>query len=154
MSWLTMTATRYEASAVHQRIAAEQRRDGGDDGQDLEDDARRPAGMPEAVGDRSRSEVVLRRDRIADGPQQGQEVRPGADAREQHGRHGEHEQRHPADDDRPPAPGQQRPHEDEPRLDLDGRPERAADAEDRRSVQPAPADGERREQDRPDLARA
>ena len=106
----------------------------------------------ELVGDRARREVVRRRDRVADLPDEGHEVGPCADPG-QHGReHRQHAEDDRPDDRRPPAPGQHGPDEQDPRLELDRRAQRGARPQPDRVVQPAPADREQEVQDRADLA--
>ena len=146
-----MTATRYEASAVAQRAAATTAPMTSDRAGQL--DERGELGRePQLVGDRAGREVVLGRDRVADLPDEGREVRPGAGPGDERGGDGEARQHdRPAATASPPA-GEDRPDEDDPRLELDRRPQRCARPEPDRVVEPAPADREQQEQDRPDLA--
>ncbi len=112
------------------------------------------AETPELVGDRARREVVRRRDRVADLADEGRRSptrRPTPASTVASDRQARQDDR---PDDRPPRHrrGQDGPDEDDPRLELDRRPQRGARPEPDRVVQPAPADREQQEQDRADLA--
>ena len=151
-----MTATRYDASAVGQR-------DGGHDRDQRRDDARatgrsprsRPA-TPSLVSDRAPGVklwgVVIGSLTCADerdevGP--GRRPRPASVADRRPGRPA---RRAPTADRRASGAVSSAQTRMQPGLDLDRRPEGGARPRAGPVVQPAPADGEQQEQDRPDLA--
>ena len=131
------------------------RRHDRDQDEDRAEQLDEPGGVgaqAELIGDRARREVVRGRDRVADLSDEGDEVGPCSDPGEQRRRNGEDREGDDAHRDGAIASGQERPDEDEPRLELDRGTKGAAQAQAEGVVQPSPADREAQEQERPHLA--
>ena len=131
------------------------RRHDRDQDEDRAEQLDEPGGVgaqAELIGDRTRREVVRGRDRVADLSDEGDEVGPCSDPGEQRRRNGEDREGDGAHRDSAVASGQERPDEDEPRLELDRRTKGAAQAQAEGIVQPSPADREAQEQERSHLA--
>ena len=108
---------------------------------------RRTLAEAQLVGHGARGEVVRRGDRGADRAQDRQPCGPGVDAADERGDNRRRREHYQPDTDRGPTPGQDRPDEQDGRLELHDRADRRGRAEPDRSVHPSPADGEAQEQD-------